>query len=50
MDFDTFGLHDESDEALGPELSDTELVSCPYCGESSELMVDLVAQWGDDRF
>ena len=42
MDFDTFGLHDEPDEALGPELSDTEWVSCPHCGESSELMVDLV--------
>ena len=42
MDFDVFGLHDEPDEALGPELTDTEWVFCPYCGESSELLVDRV--------
>ena len=41
MDFDVLGLHDEPDEALGPELTDTEWVSCPYCGESSELLVDV---------
>ena len=40
MDFD--GLHDGPDEALGPELTDTEWVFCPYCGESSELLVDMV--------
>jgi hypothetical protein len=42
MNFDVFGSHEESDEALGSELSDTERVSCPYCGEESELLVDLV--------
>ena len=31
-----------SDGDLDAELSDSAAVSCPYCGESSELLVDLV--------
>lgn len=42
MDFDIFESQDEPDGFWGPELDDTELVFCPYCGESSELPVDLV--------
>jgi hypothetical protein len=42
MDFDIFGSHEQPDEALGPALSDTEWVFCPHCGESCELLVDLL--------
>jgi hypothetical protein len=42
MEFDVFRSPDEVDDYLGPGLGDTELVFCPYCGESSELPVDLV--------
>ena len=42
MELDVFGSPDEVDDYLGPELGDTESVFCPYCGESSELPVDLV--------
>ena len=41
MEFDVFGSPDEPDGYLGPELSDTERVFCPYCGESNEVRVDL---------
>ena len=47
MEFDVFGSQDEVDDYLGPELGDTESVFCPYCGESSELPVDLVG--GDSQ-
>ena len=47
MEFDVFGSPDEVDDYLGPELGDTESVFCPYCGESSELPVDLVG--GDSQ-
>ena len=40
MDNDIFGSHDEPDGYLGPELSGTEWVFCPHCGESNELLVD----------
>lgn len=30
------------DSDLGAEFNDTAWVSCPYCGEASELRVDLV--------
>ena len=40
VNFDIFETQDEPDGHLGPELSDTEWVFCPYCGESSELLVD----------
>ena len=41
MNSDIFGSDDEPDGHFGPELSDTERVFCPYCGEASELRVDL---------
>lgn len=41
MDSDIFGSHDPPDGDLGAEPSDSARVSCPYCGEASELPVDL---------
>ena len=41
MDVDMLESHDSSDGDLGAELNDTASVSCPYCGETSELWVDL---------
>ena len=41
MDADIFGSHDPPDGDLSAELKDSASVSCPYCGESSELSVDL---------
>ena len=41
MPFDAPESQDAPDGDLGTELGDTALVSCPYCGESSELLVDL---------
>ena len=44
MDFDFPESHEPNDEPdghLGAELIDTVRVSCPHCGESSELRVDL---------
>ena len=41
MDLDMLESHDSSDGDLGAELNDTASVSCPYCGETSELGVDL---------
>ena len=34
--------HDTPDGHLNAEFNDTAWVSCPYCGEASELLVDLV--------
>jgi hypothetical protein len=41
MDVDMLESHDSSDGDLGAELNDTASVSCPYCGETNELRVDL---------
>ena len=41
MDLDMLRSHDAPDGELGAELNDTAWVSCPYCGEASELLVDL---------
>ncbi|HIF06205.1 MAG TPA: CPXCG motif-containing cysteine-rich protein, partial [Gemmatimonadetes bacterium] len=38
MDHDVFGSHDE----FGADLDHSEQISCPYCGESCELPIDLV--------
>ena len=40
-DLDMLQSHDAPDGELGAELNDTARVSCPYCGEASELPVDL---------
>ena len=40
MDFDILESHGAPDGNLGAELDDVARVSCPYCGESSELLVD----------
>ena len=40
MDFDDLESQGELDGDLGAELDDVVPVSCPYCGESSEIMVD----------
>ncbi len=40
MDFDDFEPYGTPDADLGAELNDVAPVSCPYCGESSELSVD----------
>jgi hypothetical protein len=47
MEFDAFGSPDEVGDYLSPELGGTESVFCPYCGESGELLVDLVG--GDSQ-
>ena len=41
MPFDIPESQDAPDGDLGTELNDAALVSCPYCGESSELPLDL---------
>ena len=41
MPFDIPESRDAPDGDLGTEPTDAALVSCPYCGESSELPVDL---------
>ena len=41
---DIFGsreLSDSPDDDLDADLNDTASVSCPYCGESGDLLVDL---------
>ncbi len=40
MDFDILESHGAPDGNLGAELDDVAWVSCPYCGESSKLLVD----------
>jgi len=40
MDFDDVELHGTPDGDLDTDLNDVASVSCPYCGESSELFVD----------
>ena len=40
MDFDDFESRGMPDGDLSAELNDVATVSCPYCGESSELFVD----------
>ena len=40
MDFDDFESRDPPDGDLDVDLHDPAPVSCPYCGESSELFVD----------
>lgn len=42
MDFDISESHVAPDGNLGTELNDVVWISCPYCGESSELLVDPV--------
>ena len=42
MDFDIFASNDEPEDGLGADLDHSERVSCPHCGESCELPVDLV--------
>ena len=42
MDFDILESHGAPDGNLGAELDDVAWISCPYCGESSELLVDPV--------
>lgn len=42
MDFDMdFAIPDLPEGDLDAELIDTAWISCPYCGEPSELLVDL---------
>ncbi len=38
---DLFEPPEPPEDVLDAELNDAVLVSCPYCGESSELLVDL---------
>ena len=40
MDFDDFESLGTPDDDLDAELNDVAPVSCPYCGESSDLSVD----------
>ena len=40
MDFDDLKSHGTLQGDLDAELDDVAEVSCPYCGESSELSVD----------
>ena len=42
MDSDILESPPVPDGDLGAELTDVVWVSCPYCGESSELLVDPV--------
>ena len=41
VDLDMLQSHNPPDGDLSTELNDTVSVSCPYCGEASELPVDL---------
>ncbi len=41
MDFDNSDAPESPEGDLDAELNDTARVSCPYCGEANELMVDL---------
>ena len=40
MDFDILKSDDAPDGDLSAEINDVALVSCPYCGESNELLFD----------
>jgi hypothetical protein len=40
-DLDMLRSYNAPDDELGAELNATAWVSCPYCGEASELPVDL---------
>ena len=40
MDFDDLDSKSAIDGDLDAELNDVVMLSCPYCGESSELFVD----------
>ena len=42
MDLDIFESPGAPDGNVGAELNDVVWVSCPYCGESSELLIDPV--------
>ena len=41
MDFDILEPSESPDDDLDADLNDTARVSCPYCGEASELRIDL---------
>ena len=42
MDFEILESDDAPEENLDAELNDVAWVSCPYCGESNELLFDPV--------